>query len=543
MKLTCYDYLKARAGKTGDFNAVVAFGSKIKLSRIIRDADSLAAYLNSIGIEAEDVVTIFLPNAVHSFTTFYALNKIGVVANVVHPLTPPEELEEIVDTTKSKAIFLLDVISEEYADVVNGFGIPCIICSNSDYASPVAAPAIKAFEKLKSRGIKKFKNSEKYLKALKKGAGRRTADCRDGSKTAVFLHGGGTTGKSRTIMLSDENINNLAEKLNVLDSPHKAGDEYSLMVLPTFHAFGLAIAMHFAITHGFVSIPMSRFDARRANDYLKRYNVTFVLGVPNMFKKMFEEKNFSGPHLKKLRLVFCGGDFLPERFVRDFNRVIAENGGRGKLFRGYGLTEVASVCTLNSYKNSRESSIGKPLGDLVVEIWDEMKRKLPAGRVGEIAVRGDTVMQGYFSGDKTVLNDGVYVDKKGRRWILTGDLGRMDSDGYLYFTGRKKRLIVISGYNVYPIDIENSVARVPFVNEVCAVQGYHKNKPCVKLCVTLKYPMNHNDAKDKILSHCKKNLAKFSCPRKIEILESFPRTKMAKTDFMKLSDIYDPDSK
>ena len=119
----------------------------------------------------------------------------------------------------------------------------------------------------------------------------------------------------------------------------------------------------------------------------------------------------------------------------------------------------------------------------------------------------------------------------------------MDSDGFVYFTGRKKRMIIISGYNVYPIDIENAVIQLPFVSEACAVQGYQKNKPCVKLCVTLKYPMNNDEAIDKIQTFCKKNLAKFSCPRKIEIFESFPRTKMAKIDFMKLSDKYDLNAK
>lgn len=543
MNLTCYDYLKTCARKTGDFNAVVAFGSKTKLSRIISDIDALAGYFNSIGIGRGDVVTIFIPNIVHAFTTFYSLNKIGVIANIVHPLTSPEGLNENIEFTNSKAIFILDILAGQYADVLNEAGIPCIICSNSDYIVAPAVPAFKVFEKVKGKGLEKYKNSIKYSKAVSIGSKKPCAEFHDGSKTALYLHGGGTTGKSKTIMLTSNNLNNLAEKLNTLDIPHKPGDEYSLMVLPIFHAFGLGIAMHFPLTHGFTSIPMPQFSAEAANKNLRKYNVTFLLGVPNMFKKMLEEKNFDGPHLKNLRLVFCGGDFLSERLVKEFNRIVAKNGGKGKLFRGYGLTEVSSVCTVNTYENSREDSIGKPLGDIIVEIWDEMKKKLPAGETGEIVVRGDTVMQGYYNGDNSVMDDGIYVDASGNRWVLTGDLGHMDSDGFVYFTGRKKRMIVISGYNVYPIDIENAVLQLPFISEACAVQGYQKNKPCVKLCVTLKQPMDKDDAADKIYAYCKKNLAKFSCPRKIEVLDSFPRTKMAKVDFMKLSDTYDPKAK
>ncbi len=543
MNLTCYDYLKVCAKKTGDFTAVYAFGTKIKLSKLISDIDALAAYFNSIGIVKGDAVTIFIPNVVHAFTTFYSLNKIGVIANIVHPLTSPDGLKESIELTKSKAIFVLDILAAKYADVLNELGIPVIVCSNSDYVLAPAVPAFKVFEKVKGKGLDKFKNSVKYLKAVSIGSKKSSVECHDGSQIAVYLHGGGTTGKSKTIMLSSNNLNNLSEKLNSLDIPHKAGDEYSLMVLPIFHAFGLGIAMHFPLTHGFTSIPMPQFTAEAANKHLKKHKVTFLLGVPNMYKKMLEDKNFDGPHLKNLRLVFCGGDVLPERLVKEFNKTVAKNGGKGKLFRGYGLTEVSSVCAVNTYEHNREDSIGKPLGDIVVQIWDEMRQEVPAGTTGEIVVRGDTAMMGYFNGDNTVMNEGVYVDAQGNRWVPTGDLGYKDSDGFIFFTGRKKRMIIISGYNVYPIDIENAVLQIPFVSEACAVQGYLKNKPCVKLCVTLNQDMDKDDAIDKIQAFCKKNLAKFSCPRKIEIMDSFPRTKMAKVDFMKLSDTYDPKDK
>ncbi len=543
MNLTCYDYLKVCAKKTGDFTAVYSFGTKIKLSKLLSDIDALAAYFNSTGIVKGDAVTIFIPNIVHAFTTFYALNKIGVIANIVHPLTSPDGIKENIEFTKSKAIFILDILAPKYADVLNELGIPVIICSNSDYVIAPAVPAFRVFEKIKGKGLDSFKNSIRYLKAVSIGTKKSSDEFHDGSKLAVYLHGGGTTGKSKTIMLTSNNLNNLAEKLNTLDIPHKAGDEFSLMVLPIFHAFGLGIAMHFPLTHGFTSIPMPQFSAETANKHLRKHNVTFLLGVPNMFKKMMEDKNFDGPHLKNLRLVFCGGDVLPERLVKDFNKTVAKNGGKGKLFRGYGLTEVSSVCAVNTYENNREDSIGKPLDDITVQIWDEMKNEVPAGTTGEIVVRGDTAMLGYYNGDNKVLNEGVYIDSKGNRWVPTGDLGYKDSDGFIFFTGRKKRMIIISGYNVYPIDIENAVLQIPFVSEACAVQGYLKNKPCVKLCVTLNQPMDKEEAADKILAYCKKNLAKFSCPRKIEVMDSFPRTKMAKVDFMKLSDTFDPKAK
>ena len=540
MSFTCYDYLKESVKINGDFVGAISFGNKIKMSRFMADVDALAAYFTSKGLGKGDVVTVFLPTTIHAFVSFYALNKIGVIANIVHPLTSPEGLAESVKITNAKAVFILDILAAPYADAINELGIPCIICSNSDYVSFPLTPAIKVFEMVKGKGLDRFKNSIKYTKVIAAGAGKECAEIHDGELTAVYLHGGGTTGKSKTIMLSSNNINCLAEKLEPLDSPHAPGAECSLVVLPMFHAFGLAVAMHYPITHGYTLLPMPQFTASAANKQLKKYPVSFLLGVPNMYKKMMEDENFEGAHLKNLRLVFCGGDFLSERLVKEFNHTVAKHGGKGRLFRGYGLTEVASVCTVNNYKDVREDSIGKPLTGMTVEIWDEMKNKLPAGQTGEIVITGSTVMQGYFNGEDTVENDGVYVDKDGTRWVLSGDLGYMDADGFVYFTGRKKRMIIISGYNVYPADIENAVLQLPFVSEACAVQGYIKNKPCVKLCVTLKEKMDNEEAINQIQTYCKKNLARFSCPRKIEIMESFPRTKMAKVDFMKLSDVYDP---
>ncbi len=541
MELTCYEYLKKSYKRNGNFTAVISMGSKTPLTKFIADVDCIAAYLNSIGIASGDAVTVFLPNVPHAFTCFYALNKIGVIANIIHPLTSPEAIEEGIAETKSKAIFILDILAEKYAGAINRSGIPCIICSNSDYVFGIKKPAVMIYEKKNAHGINNFKNSVSYAKAIFIGSMHKCTEETDGNKTAVYLHGGGTTGKSKTIMLSSKNINAIAEKLDVLDNKkHKPGEECSLVVLPMFHAFGLAVAMHYPLTHGFSCIPLTQFTGESANKMLKKYNISFILGVPDMFKKMYDNELFRGEHLNKLRLLFCGGDFLSERFVSEFNKAIASFGGKGRLFRGYGLTEVASVCTVNSYTDCREDSIGKPLEGMTVEIWDEHRHQLPFGQTGEIVVKGDTVMQGYFNGENTAENEGVYIDENGKRWIQTGDLGYKDKDGFLFFTGRKKRMIIISGYNVYPADIEKAALGLPFVSEVCAVQGYQKSRPCVKLCVTLKdNSLDRDKAASEIQSHCKKNLAKFSCPRKIEILDAMPRTKMGKIDFVKLSDNFE----
>ena len=525
----------------GNFDAVIHMGEKIKFNDLIKDVDNLAAYINSLGIKKGDTVTVFLPTMPHAFVAFYALNKIGVIGNIVHPMTSPEHLAENLKTVGSKAIFILDILSGKYVDALNSDGQPVIMCSNSDYASLPVSIGVKAFEKKKTKDFGKIKNLVDYKSALKVGSKCTASENKDGDLTAVLLHGGGTTGKSKTIMLSSENINAIAKDLIYIDSePHKPGDESSLVVLPMFHAFGLAVAVHYPLSRGYSLIPMPEFSPAKANKIIKKNKIGFLLGVPNMFSKMMDDEGFAGKHLKNLRLVFCGGDFLPERLVKQFNETVASFGGTATLNRGYGLTEVSSVCcTNNKVVGRKENSVGKAIDGVEIQIWDEDKNPLPANTEGEIVITGNTVMQGYFNGSETIPDDGVYIDEKGLRWVMTGDLGHLDEDGFLFFTGRKKRMIVISGYNVYPIDIETSIIELDFVKEACAVQGYKKGKPCVKLCVVLEGKIDEDKAEKEIISFCKKNLSKFSCPRKVEFMDAFPRTKMGKVDFMKLSDKYE----
>ena len=253
---------------------------------------------------------------------------------------------------------------------------------------------------------------------------------------------------------------------------------------------------------------------------MREYKISFIVGVPNMYKKMFEQKNFEGKHLRNLELLFSGGDIVTEQFLDMFNSTIAKWGGKGRLFRGYGLTEVSSVCCANTYADFKRNSVGKPFYDMRVEIWDKDKKRLPANTVGEIAVSGSTLMEGYLNEPTS----GVYTDDSGVRWVLTGDLGYIDEDGFLFFTGRKKRLIIISGYNVYPSDIEEKVIGVAGITEACAVQGYIEAKPIVKLYVALdSEPENKKKKIEEINEFCSENQPRFSRPTKIIILDALPR--------------------
>ena len=528
----CFEYFRECTKDFGVYDVAESFGNLISRKKFINDVESIAGYLDSKGIKKGDVVTIFMPNIVQCFAAFYAINRIGAIANIVHPLTPADALEEMIKKTRSKAIFVFDLIMEPYVDVLRKLNRLVIVCSTSDYATTLTRPAFKVFEKIKVRSKAPSSNMARYH-TISNLAYRAPKVEGNGEDDAVYLHGGGTTGKSKTIRLTNNNLNALAYKLSFLDEPHAPGEEFSLIVLPLFHAFGLGVALHFSMCAGFTCIGMPTFSADKANKYIKKYNVTYIVGVPAMYKKMYDASNFDGEHLKKLRLLWAGGDIVSDTFMHAFNSKLAKWGAKGRLYRGYGLTEVSSVCTANVKGANKENSIGKPLDELTIEIWDENKKKLPPNTIGEIVITGSTVMKGYFDSD----DEGVYTDENGKRWVLSGDLGYVDEEGYFFFTGRKKRMIIISGYNVYPNDIEQEVLKLDYINEACAVQGYIDSKPVIKLFVSLTQPTPHPEETCRcIKEYCNAKLEKFSRPTTVTILDALPKTKMAKIDFMKLTD-------
>lgn len=528
----CYEFFRDCTKDFGVYDVAESFGNLVSRKKFFNDVESIAGYLDSKNIKRGDVVTLFLPNTVQSFAAFYAANRIGAIANIVHPLTPPDVLEDILKSTHSKAVFILDILMEKYVSMLRKRNRLVVVCSPSDYAAPLMRPAFKVFEKVKVKTKTPSSTTASYHTICNLNLRAPKLE-NNGDDIAVFLHGGGTTGKSKTIQLTSKNLNELAYKLSFFDSPHAPGAECSLAVLPLFHAFGLGVVMHFSMCAGFTCIPMTNFSAEKANRLIKKYNITYIVGVPAMFKKMYEASNFDGPHLSKLRLLWAGGDFISDTFLNSFNSLLEKWHAKGKLYRGYGLTEVSSVCTANIKGAYRDNSIGRPLDGITVEIWGEKRKKLPPNTIGEIVISGSTVMAGYYDSE----DDGVYVDKKGRRWVCSGDLGYMDEDGFVFFTGRKKRMIIISGYNVYPNDIENEVLKLDYINEACAVQGYVDSKPVIKLFVSLNQPTDNPDEVRKcIKEYCDSKLERFSRPSSVTILDALPRTRMSKIDFMKLTD-------
>ncbi len=530
----CYEYLKVCTQIYDDVYMMQHFGAKYLRSEIFHDIDALSSYFqNELKLKKGDVYTVFMPTTVQSIISIYALNQIGVIVNPVHPLMSSEYLKDVMKETNSKGVMILDILSKKHVETINQMGLPCLVCCSSDYSKGIKRFGTKTGEKILKCIYPKLKNTTYYRDAIKTHDNFVPVK-NNGDDIAVYLNGGGTTGKSKTIKLSSKALNELVQRVSVLDEIHIPGEEAEIIVLPMFHSFGLCLGVHMAICNSARLIPMMQFDAKLFNKLMRKNLVVGVMGIPSMFQKLMKEKHFDGPWLKNIRLMFCGGDDVSEKFLNEFNSYFEKWGAVGRLRQGYGLTEVASVCCTNTNTDNRKGSIGKALDGVRIEIWDDDHKKLPAGEIGEIVVSGPTAMSGYFSTDGP--DDlGLYTDENGDKWVLSGDLGYQDEDGYFFFSGRKKRLIIISGYNVYPNDIEKKVGELDFIKEVCAVQGWQGDKSIVRLYASLKTSGDEEEYKEKIRSVCVENFSKFYYPKEIIFMKELPQTPLMKVDFMKLS--------
>ncbi|MCQ2462007.1 MAG: acyl--CoA ligase, partial [Clostridia bacterium] len=292
---SCYQYWLDCTDMYGEYYSMQHFSKKHYKSEIKRDIDALAAYMRiELGISKGDVYTVFMPTTIQSIVAFYALNKIGVIVNFVHPLLPPEALKEAIEEGHSKGVMILDLLSEKYVDVINKSGLPCLVCHSSDYGNIVKTTGTKGAEAIIKKKYPKINNRDEYKSAVKRFAKANVQPDCDCDDIAVYLNGGGTTGKSKTIMLTSRAINELACRVSRIDRIHQPGIEAEIIVLPLFHCFGLCLAVHMAMCNGARLIPMMQFDAKLFNYLMKTNNVIAVVGIPVMFKKLMAEKHFEG---------------------------------------------------------------------------------------------------------------------------------------------------------------------------------------------------------------------------------------------------------
>lgn len=539
---TCYDYFLRNTAQYGDYTMFSHKGKLHMKSEFVSDVEALSVFFSKeLGLKKGDVFSAFIPTSVEGMITFMALNKIGVIVNFIHPMLPSEQLEEILVKTKSNAIMLLDLVAPKQADLIAKMNIPAVLLVMSTYAIEdkySATANADCYTAIKAKTDKVYT----YPEAIKMYAGQTMDTNKDcGDDLAVFAQGGGTTGKSKTIMITNNNLNALVRSIGSILPPNDdIGVETELCCMPFFHCYGLVSGGLSAIHGGRKVIFMPKFDSEEFIDLLQNNKVSQFNGVPNMFKKLIVSPGFDGPHLGSLKVMYCGGDDVRPEMAEAYDKVLSKYGSHAQICAGWGLTECCASCGANYYYWNKIGTVGHPLKGIDIQVWDpETNEELPQGSVGQLVVSGPTVMAGYLEEDKNVRGIGLYTDKNSKKWVLTGDLAKLDEDGFIVFVGRIKRLIIISGYNVYPNDIEKLMEKVPYIVECCAVQGYDDNgKILVRLYVVAK-DAEGNEAKytEEIQTLIAEKINRFSVPREVKFIDALPRTAVGKVDFMSLTQL------
>ena len=354
---------------------------------------------------------------------------------------------------------------------------------------------------------------------------------------ALILFSGGTSGKPKGIELTNLNMNALSVQTINMGNCVKTG-QTQLCVLPMFHGFGLGVGVHTSLTNGVCCLLVPRFSVKKIVGLMKKKKFALMAGVPALFEKLMHHPGTEKLDLSNIAGVFCGGDSLTPSTKRRVDAFLAEHNGKVGVREGYGLTECVTVCCLNPYNRVKEGSIGIPSPDNYIKIVAVgSETELPPGEEGEICFTGPTLMKGYLNNpEETASTLRLHAD--GHVWLHTGDIGSMDEEGYVYFRQRLKQVIVISGYNVYPSQIEAAVQELSDIVKNCCVIGRRDTmKGEVPVIFAELIPsVDQNAARERILSHCREKLSSFAVPREVIFLPELPKTNVGKVDFKKLRD-------
>ena len=520
--------------------AYVFFGKRTTYSQMMEKIEGCARALRANGISKGDKVSIALPNCPQGLTMFYALNLIGAVANMIHPLSSEKEIEHFITESGSKMAITLDQFYGKFDRVRRDTGLETLlITSIRDELGPVVRFGYDLTEGRRNEKMPSDADVLMWDDFLASGRtyNGRYRDETDPFGTSVILYSGGTTGVSKGICLSSYNFNALTRQITSVNPGFAVGDRM-LAVMPIFHGFGLGISIHTALSEGGNCILVPRFTPDSYVKMLLKYRCNYIAGVPAIFEALIRMPKMKKADLSFLKGVFSGGDTLSVELKKKMDSYLDEHNSKVQIREGYGTTECVTASCLTPMHQFREGSIGIPLPDMYYKIVEPgTDRELEYGDIGEICVAGPTVMLGY-NGHEEENRETLRLHPDGMRWVHTGDLGMMDKDGFVYFKQRLKRMIITNGYNVYPSQLENVLDAHEKVRMSCVIGVPDPiRQQRVKAFIMLNKGVEPTDeVRAEIRAYAEKHIAKYALPKEIEFRESFPLTLVGKVAYKVLED-------
>ena len=501
------DILERAAKRYPDKDALLFKEDKMSFKELKDKVDRLATCLSGFGIKKGDSVAILLPNLSPCVISYYAILRIGAIVVMNNPLYSDRELEHQLNDSGAKALITMDIFGNRMIDLRRKTGIKQII-----YTSVLGTE------------VKPAEDVYEWEDILSKTSPSPPAVELSFDDVAMYQYTGGTTGVSKGAMLTHRNLScNVQQLASWLISPLKGGlkegQGMSLSAPPFFHAFGLTAAMNSSIYLGWAQVMIPRPQPDQLLEAIRKFKPTFIFLVPTMYIGILNHPDFDKVDMKSIKFCGSGAAALPVEVIEKIQKKTGS-----PLMEGYGMTEASPITHVNPFGGLRKpGSVGVPIQNTLSRIVDlkDGITPVPVGEVGEIVFKGPQVMKGYLN-----MPDETAEALKGG-WLHSGDLGKMDKDGYFYVVDRKKDMVVSGGYNVYPKEIEDVYLEHPKVAEAAAIGVPHPTRgEQVKLMLVLKE--GESATEEEMIKYCSDKLAKYKWPTMVEFRSELPKSAVGK---------------
>lgn len=535
--VSMYEMVRRCANKYPSNIAYSFYGNRVTYRTYIRKIDEAACAFVRMGVKKKDVVSIIMPNTPEAIICFYALNKLGAVCNMIHPLSSEEELKHSINLVNSDYLIVADIVFGKIKNIKESISIKKIlyipICESMDPLMTIGYKLTTGRKAVAPSG----ENVIPYYRFIARARFHKEIikDSAKGSDTAVILHSGGTTGKPKGIVLTNLNFNALV--LSELEINKILGDGISILaVMPIFHGFGLGCTFHATMVSGGEAIILPNLSPKTFDQTLLKYKPNIIACVPSLLETLTLSKKLVDEDLSFIKCIVCGGDSLTSTLNDKIDEFLYDHGSDAKVRTAFGMTECTAGVTMMPLEETRKESIGIPCPDSFIKIVKpNTTTELPYGEVGELCINGPTVMKEYINDPKeTSLMLKLHEDNK--LWLHSGDLGYMDKDGFVYFKTRLKRMIVSSGYNIYPGQLEEIINKHPYV-QTCVIVGvpHPYKKEVAKAYIVLKEGLVLNsEIKKSIKEYCEKNIAAYALPYAYGYRKELPKTLVGKVAYREL---------
>ena len=540
---TIYELVRAAALKYPNDVAYEFMGKNVTYSQFMARIDRVAKALLALGVGKGDRFTICMPNCPQALDTFYALNRIGAVSNMIHPLSAPSEIAFYLNFSHSKAVLTLDQFYGKLDQIRGDLKQPTklVIAQIKD---ELPAPLNLLYPMTKAaRRVPKLPAAGDFIRWNDFLRGGKSIDELPDhpigyTEGASILYSGGTTGTTKGILLSSANFNATALQTIAASGLHDIHGKKMLSVMPIFHGFGLGIGIHTALVGGATCILVPQFNVKTYAKLLVKKKPNLVPGVPTLFEALLRTNLLEDADLSFLDGMFSGGDSLSVELKHKVDDFLKAHKAKIQIREGYGTTECVTASCLTPKDYARSGSIGVPFPDTYYKIVKPGTTEETDPNIeGEICISGPSVMMCYVDNpEETAQTLRRHAD--GRIWLHTGDLGAMDTDGFVYFRQRIKRMIITSGYNVYPSQLENIIDGHEKVLLSCVFGVKDKYKmQKVKAFVVLRPGFEPTEeVRQELFDHCRKHIAKYAMPYEIEFRTELPKTLVGKVAYRVLEE-------